>query len=177
MAVTVILVPGLYDSGPDHWQRHWQRERGFRVVEQRDWQTPARADWVARVEEEVGASDGPIVLSGHSLGCTTLAWWSAMTRHATRVRGALLVAPSDVEAPTYPSGTTGFQPMPRARLRFASRVVYSSDDPYVTPTRARAFAADWGSELTLLDKAGHINTASGFGPWPDGLALLAPWLS
>src|SRR5205085_4819300 len=91
MTATVFLIPGLYDSGPEHWQRHWQRERGFRVVEQHEWQTPARVDWVARVVDEIGASDGPIVLAGHSLGCTTIAWWSAVTRHAARVRGALLV--------------------------------------------------------------------------------------
>src|SRR5262249_13389614 len=97
--------------------------------------------------------------------------------HAERVRGALLVAPSDVAAPTYPTGTSGFQPMPRVRLRFRSRVVYSSDDPYVTPARALDFARDWGSEVTRLDGASHINAASGFGAWPDGLALLAPWLA
>jgi predicted alpha/beta hydrolase family esterase len=176
MHPTVFLIPGLYDSGPQHWQRHWQRERGFRVVEQRDWETPTRAEWVARIEAELGASDGPLVLAAHSLGCATLAWWSATTALAARVRGALLVAPADVDAPTYPPGTSGFQPMPRARLRFASRVVLSSDDAYVTPARARAFAADWGSDLTELAGAGHINSASGLGAWPDGLALLAPWL-
>jgi predicted alpha/beta hydrolase family esterase len=176
MTPTVFLIPGLYNSGPEHWQRLWQRERGFRVVEQRDWETPARPDWVARIEEEASAVEGPIVLAGHSLACTTLAWWSGVTRHAGRVRGVLLVAPSDVEAPTYPSGTTGFGPMPRARLNFPSRVVYSSDDPYVTPERALEFARAWGSEVTRVDGAGHINSASGFGPWPDGLSLLAPWL-
>lgn len=34
----ILIVPGLFDSGPDHWQSHWQRalptaER----VEQSDW--------------------------------------------------------------------------------------------------------------------------------------------
>jgi uncharacterized protein len=181
VSATVFLVPGLYDSGPEHWQRHWQRQRGFRVVEQRDWQTPRRDDWVATIEAAVDAAvatgvTGPIVLAGHSLGCTTIAHWAATTRHAARVRGALLVAPSDVEAPSYPPGTTGFAPMPLSRLPFASVVVASSDDPYVTPQRARQLAAAWGAELVDIGAAGHINTASGHGPWPEGLALLGRWL-
>jgi hypothetical protein len=170
----VWLIPGLWNSGPEHWQRHWQRQHGWNVVEQRDWETPRRSDWVAAIEAAVGggAGDGPIVLAGHSLGCATLAHWAASTRHAARVAGVLLVAPSDVEAPTYPPGTEGFKPLPLARLPFRSRVVASDDDPYVSLARARAFAAAWGSEVTVLAGAGHINTAAGFGPWPEGAALL-----
>jgi len=176
VSATVLLVPGLYDSGPQHWQRHWQRERGFRVVEQRDWQTPRREDWVAAIEAAATESAGPLVLASHSLGCTTVAWWARSTAHAARVRGALLVAPSDIEAPSYPPGTTGFAPLPLDRLPFASVVVASSDDPYVTLVRARQFAAAWGGELVDIGAAGHINTGSGHGPWPDGLALLERWL-
>jgi predicted alpha/beta hydrolase family esterase len=173
---TVLLIPGLYDSGPAHWQRIWQRERAFRAVEQRDWLTPLRDEWVATLEREVAATPGPIVLAAHSLGCATVAYWAALTAHADRIRGVLLVAPSDTEAPTYPPGTTGFVPVPRARLPFPSRVVLSSNDAYVRPERARAFAADWGSEVTDIGPAGHINADSGHGPWPEGLALLDRWL-
>jgi len=175
--VTLWLIPGLYDSGPEHWQRHWQRDRGARVIEQREWERPVRDDWVATIEAAIGDAAGPIVLAAHSLGCTTVAHWAQATRCAGRVRGALLVAPSDVEAPSYPSGTAGFEPTPLGRLPFASRVVASTDDIYVTPARARAFAAAWGSELTVVGAAGHINTASGYGPWPEGYALLEAWLT
>lgn len=177
MSVAVLLVPGLYNSGPRHWQRIWQRERGFSVIEQREWETPQRQEWVATIERAVAATSGPVVLAGHSAGCATLAFWSATTAHAARVRGALLVGPSDTEAPSYPVGPIGFAPMPRARLRFPSRVVLSSNDPYVRPEVARAIAAAWGSDVTELANAGHINTDSGHGPWPEGLQLLEPWLA
>jgi predicted alpha/beta hydrolase family esterase len=176
MSVTVLLVPGLYDSGPRHWQRIWAHARGFQCIEQRDLQTPVRAEWVDTVERAVAAASGPLVLAGHSLGCATIAFWAATTAHAERVRGALLVAPSDTEAPSYPAGTSGFAPLPRARLPFASRVVLSSNDIYVRPEVARALAAAWGSEVTDIGNAGHINTDSGHGPWPEGLRLLEPWL-
>jgi predicted alpha/beta hydrolase family esterase len=32
-------------------------------------------------------------------------------------------------------------------------------------------AAAWGAEFVDMGAAGHINTASGFGPWPQGLIL------
>jgi predicted alpha/beta hydrolase family esterase len=89
-----------------------------------------------------------------------------------RVRGALLVAPSDTEAASYPAGPTGFAPMPLCRLPFPSVAVASTDDPYVTAERARAFAEAWGSKLVTIADAGHINSESGLGDWPAGFALL-----
>jgi hypothetical protein len=177
MRSSVLLLPGLYDSGPDHWQRVWQRERGFTIVEQADWATPRRQDWTATVERAVAATSGPVILCGHSTACATIAFWAAETAFAARVAGALLVGPSDTEAASYPVGPTGFAPMPRAPLPFAGIVVASSDDPYVSPARAREFAAAWGSTLVDIGAAGHINAASGHGPWPGGLALLQPWLA
>ncbi len=88
-----------------------------------------------------------MVLAAHSLGCCTVAHLArdAAPAELARVRGALLVAPSDVEAPSYPAGTKGFAPMPLARLPFASIVVGSSNDEYVAPERARFFAGSWGA--------------------------------
>ena len=113
------------------------------------------------------------MLAGHSLACATIAHYAA--KHGDcegRVAAAFLVAPSDVEAPTYPSGSTGFDPMPLSKLPFRSVVVASADDPYVTPERAEFFARSWGSRFIKIANAGHINTASGHGPWPEGEAWL-----
>jgi predicted alpha/beta hydrolase family esterase len=38
---------------------------------------------------------------------------------------------------------------------------------------AAAWAGRWGSRVECLGRAGHINAESGFGPWPEGLRLLA----
>jgi hypothetical protein len=62
--------------------------------------------------------------------------------------------------------------MPLQRLPFRSIVVASTDDPYVTLERARAFAEAWGSRIVTVHGAGHINSASGLGHWPSGFALL-----
>jgi predicted alpha/beta hydrolase family esterase len=57
-------------------------------------------------------------------------------------------------------------------LPFPTIVVASRDDPYVAFERATAMAKAWGAELVDIGKAGHINSASGFGEWPDGERLL-----
>jgi hypothetical protein len=84
----------------------------------------------------------------------------------------LLVAPSDTEADSYPPGTTGFTPMSTQRLPFPTIMVASTNDPYVTPERAKAFGQAWGSEVVWIENAGHINGQSGYGPWPEGVELL-----
>jgi predicted alpha/beta hydrolase family esterase len=110
------------------------------------------------------------VLVAHSLGCVTVAHWATDHRH--EVAGALLVAPPDVEHDWAAEVVRDFAPIPLAPLPFASIVVASTDDPYADIGRAESWACAWGSRFVSLGPAGHINADSGFGPWPEGLALL-----
>jgi serine hydrolase len=167
----VLILPGLHNSGPDHWQSRWEAAHGsFRRVIQADWDRPRCADWVARLDEEVRAAPDAVLVA-HSSSCALVAHW-ASGRPSGRVRGALLVAPSDPEAPSYPKEPTGFAPMPMQRLPFATVVVASTDDFFVTADRAKSFADAWGSRFVNIGDAGHINSQSGLGDWPFGLALL-----
>jgi hypothetical protein len=168
----VLILPGLYNSGPQHWQSVWEATHpDFVRVNQDDWERPACADWVARLDEAVTRQPGS-VLVGHSSSCALVAHWAGNGRDTSRVRAALLVAPSDPEAPSYPEGPTGFSPMPMLRLPFPTVVVASDDDPYVTLDRAKLFAGAWGSKFVPLSGAGHINSQSGLGAWPHGFAVL-----
>jgi uncharacterized protein len=167
----VLLLPGLHDSGPQHWQTLWMAGRpGFRRVEQADWIAPRCADWVERLDAAVVEAGPGAVLVAHSAACALVAHWAVARGRA--IRGALLVAPSDPEASSFPAGPTGFAPLPLVRLPFPSTVVASADDPYVGLDRAELFARAWGSRLANIGSAGHINTASGLGTWPAGLELL-----
>jgi serine hydrolase len=167
----VLVLPGYQSSGPGHWQTLWEAERPeLRRVEQRDWEHTRRAEWVAGLEAAVSAEPGPVVLVAHSLGCVTVAHWAAGHRH--HVVGALLVAPPDVEHEWAPDAVKDFAPIPSAPLPFPSVVVASTDDPYAEIDRARAWARAWGSRFVSIGAAGHINADAGFGPWPQGLALL-----
>jgi predicted alpha/beta hydrolase family esterase len=169
----VLLIPGLWNSGPENWQSYWQRGYGFERVVQRDWETSDRHEWVETLQRAITASTQPVILVGHSLGCCLIAHWAATQRdETTPVRAALLVAPSDPEAPSYPSGTTGFAPMPLDPLPFPSIVAASSDDAYVSVDRAGQFARAWGAQLEMVGALGHINADSRLGLWPPGIALL-----
>lgn len=171
--IPVLILPGYADSGPDHWQSHWERaDPACRRVVQDDWLQPRLGDWLATLDRHVRASGSPPVLAAHSLGCALVAHWAA--RASAPAKGALLVAPSDVDSPAHtPDEVRSFSPMPLVRLPFPSIVVASADDPFVDPPRAAAFARAWGSRLVALPAAGHINADAGFGPWPEGRHLLA----
>ena len=142
-----------------------------RVI-QDDWVTPCCADWVAKLDEVLAIRGPDAVLVAHSAGCALVAHWAAGCSRGHRVGGALLVAASDSEAPSFPSGPTGFAPIPLQPFPFPSIVVASSDDPFVTVSRAQLFAKAWGSKFVMIGKAGHINSDSALGDWPQGLALL-----
>lgn len=167
---TILIHPGLGNSGDGHWQTLWEKEYGFTRVNQRDWETPDCEEWIATLDKFVRDAGNNVIVVGHSLACCTIVNWSK--KFATPLKAALLVAPSDTESEIYPPGTTGFKPMPLATLRFPSITVTSTDDPYVSVQRAEDFARHWGSNLIKVENAGHINVASGFGAWTKGLALL-----
>ena len=154
MDCDVITLPGLWNSGPQHWQSLWEKKHPeWTRIAHRDWTNPTCHEWVEELDAAIALAEGPPLLVAHSLSCA-------------------LVAPSDVDAPSYPKDAVGFGPMPMNKLPFPSIVVASSNDEYVSMERARAFAAAWGSRLVEIGEAGHINGASGFGAWPEGEALL-----
>ncbi len=169
----VLTVPGYTGSGPEHWQSLWERSRPeFRRVEQRDWDEPRRAEWVATLDAAIRSDSTPVYLVAHSLGCITVAHW-AHEHPSLQVQAALLVAPADVEKEGFRAVVEDFCPIPLQPLPFPSVLVASSDDPYLPPFRARALAHAWRSELVEVGAKGHVNTAAGFGPWPEGERLLA----
>ncbi|MGI4820555.1 MAG: RBBP9/YdeN family alpha/beta hydrolase [Janthinobacterium lividum] len=168
---TVLLVPGLGNSGSQHWQTKWAEHYRYPRVEQHDWEQPVCTDWVQALHEAIGQVNGEVILVAHSLGCSTVAHWTQQFPQGAVV-GALLVAPADVDRPDFPPEVTGFAPMPLQPLPFPSMVVASSNDEYVTLPRATDFAAAWDSLLVNVGELGHLNSDSNFGEWPEGHRLL-----
>jgi predicted alpha/beta hydrolase family esterase len=62
--------------------------------------------------------------------------------------------------------------VPREKLPFRAILVASRNDPYTTFPQFERYADDWGAELFDAGEAGHLETASGYGPWPDGERLV-----
>lgn len=164
----IIIVPGWRDSGPGHWQSLWaDRLPGAVRVRQDDWITPSRAAWVASIAQTIVQQDEPVVVVAHSLGC--IATTHLPPEAMDRIQGALLVAPADPERRAVLSD---FAPVPFQKLPYRTILVASANDPYCPVRLAGAYARAWGSEFVRLQDAGHINTESGHGEWPLGMALL-----
>lgn len=169
-AVRVLVVPGLHGSGPDHWQSWLQGHYRHAVrVEQHDWALPELDRWAERIAATLRQhKPARWVAVAHSFGCLALARYVAQQGRAQYlpVRAAVLVAPAEPDK----FGVSG--QLPARPLPFSSVLVGSRNDPWMRDERAREWAARWGSQFVDMGHAGHINPASGFGPWPGGKALI-----
>ena len=177
MTPTILILPGLYNSGAGHWQTVWEAMLpNAQRVQQANWDSPNRADWVATLDAAIAAVEGPVLLAAHSLGCALTAWWAqehGSAPHAAKVQGSLLVAPPDVERADFPDFVTGFAPMPRAPLPFNTIVAASCDDPWCALPRAQVWGKGWNAQFHDLGPRGHINGDSGLGDWAQGRDWLA----
>lgn len=175
---TVLIVPGLRDHVPLHWQTllaaKLERVRTVPPLEHDKLSCAAR---VAAIERELAQIAGPVVLVAHSAGAMMVAHWAAQGRRA--IHAALLAAPADLETPMpegYPTvevlRANGWLPIPRAPLPFPSIVAASTNDPLARFERVIEMAAAWGSRLVDVGAVGHLNPAAGFGEWPRGEELV-----
>ena len=167
-----LIVPGLGNSGPEHWQTYFEKTGdNFFRINQQEWDSPTSEKWIETIDKKVLEFDpSTVILIGHSLGCLAIDQWA--TKYKRQIKGALLVAPSDSEAQQYTFPATGFAPIPLDKINFKTIVVASTDDIWVTLERAKFFAENWGSEFINLGNAGHINASSGHTNWDKGLAIL-----
>jgi uncharacterized protein len=169
------MVPGLRDESDEHWQTLLVRElqsagRPVRSVKPLGRANLDCASRVALLQQEATAVKGPLIIVGHSAGALTVAHWASQARGD--VSGALLAVPPNFEVPLpagYPAldalAAGGWLPLPRIPLPFPSIVAASRNDPLATYEWVTALAGDWHSRVVDLGAVGHLNPASGFGPW------------
>jgi predicted alpha/beta hydrolase family esterase len=117
---------------------------------------------------------GSVIIVAHSLGCLAFAHWASFARERVcrKVQGAFLVAPADVDRESSPAEIRGFSPAPKSRLPVPTMVIASENDPCMSFPQARRLAVGWHGVLVNAGTAGHINVASGHGPWAIGTTLL-----
>ncbi len=157
----LLIIPGLHDSGPAHWQSWLQSQfRDARRVQQRDFSQPELQRWADRIASTVEHADpGEWLAVAHSFGTLALARY--LDDHAdTPIRQALLVAPAE------PDKFGLAELLPQQRLRIPCTLIASQNDPWMTPHSAQRWARRWGASCSNLGRVGHINSESGFGPFP-----------
>ena len=176
---TVLIVPGLRDHVPEHWQTILEAKlpKAVTVPRIQDEKLSCAA-WVGMLDRTLAQIDGPVILAAHSAGAMMVVHWARWHRRA--IKGALLATPADLESPLpegYPTQATleqnGWLPTPRTRLPFASIVAASDNDPLGRLERVTELARAWGSRLVRLGEVGHLNPAAGYGEWPRAEALIA----
>jgi len=172
MSVSVLILAGIGNSGPQHWQSRWeQSDPEFKRVQQRDWNNPVCEEWRDALEVAAKRAGSSVVVVTHSLACLVVAHWAAQG-HAP-IKAAFLVAVPDPTGPNFPKEAIGFSATPTKPFAFPSVVVASTDDPYGTIEHTSRLAKAWGSHLVNIGACGHINASSGLGAWPEGYELLS----
>ena len=159
----LLIIPGLHDSGPAHWQSWLQQQYrdSVRVV-QRDASHADLQRWADRIHstlDRAGGSSDEWIAVAHSF-CVL-----ALARHLAEhpdspIRQALLVAPAE------PDKFGVAELLPHHRLAVPSTLIASQNDPWMSAASALRWAGRWGSSFINLGQVGHINTESGFGPFP-----------
>jgi predicted alpha/beta hydrolase family esterase len=159
-----LIVPGLDGSPAPHWQHWWAAtDPGALMVDLSDPTRPVAAVWETELASIILHHPG-CVLVGHSLGAVLIARILAKWPQI-KVRAALLVAPAETRG----SDRIGqFGPMPETPLGVPTTVVASRNDPWMRFARSNMLSQAWEAELVDLGFAGHINVASGYGPWVGG---------
>lgn len=159
-----LIVPGLDGSPAPHWQHWWAAtDPSALMVDLSDPTRPVPAMGEAELASMI-LHHPDCVLVGHSLGAVLisriLTKWPQL-----EVRAAMLVAPAETSGR---ERIGRFGPIPDLPLGVPALVVASRNDPWMRYSRATSLARSWGADLADMGQAGHINAASGFGPWLRG---------
>ena len=161
----ILIVPGLRNSDEQHWQSLWQaRLPNSKRIHVHDWDTPDLEAWKKGIKQALATLDKPALLIAHSFGA--LASASIAAELPEKILALFLVAPAD------PDKFKIAKHLPQQPLRVPTKIIASTNDPWLTDTRAAYWALQWGADFLRLKNVGHINSASNLGFWPEGIQQL-----
>lgn len=161
----VLIVPGLRNSDERHWQSLWQtRLPNSKRIQIDNWDIADLDKWKAGIRAELDKLDKPAVVIAHSFG--TLASASIAAEFTDKIAALFLVAPAD------PDKFHIAHRLPKAPLHVPAKIIASSNDPWLTDSKAAYWALQWGTDFLRLKNVGHINSESNLGLWPEGIQLL-----
>ena len=176
--VPTLLLHGISGSSEGHWQR-WLADqlsgagREVRFPELPDPDEPELGSWLAALGESMTGlePDGFDVLA-HSLGAILWLHHASAVGDAPRPARVALVAPPAPAvlpeiAPSWPSPPLNVDAVRRAAD--GTVLVGSNNDDLCPGGIARVYGAPLKMAATVIADGGHINIASGFGPWPAAL--------
>lgn len=179
MKQTTLIVPGYLGSGPAHWQSWFERQLpDARRVSTGSTGTPRTLLAGPAPSEMPSTASG--IRSGWSRTVSAASPASSLPRPGPGVWPALCWSPRLIPPDFRMLGSVHLQALAKTLCIVSGDavsdcpglVVASSNDPWMNFSTAAYWAQRWGCRLENLGHAGHINTDSGYGPWPLGLQLL-----
>lgn len=172
--IHTVIVPGVGGSEHDHWQSWLQRQlKSCSRVQQQDWNKPVLHEWIEQFFKTVQSIQEPIQIVAHSFGCLTTV--AALAQHPElnqNIKNLVLVAPANPAR----FGDAGFaresqndyqQYFHQVKLQVPTQMIISENDPWLNFQDALQLAKAWKIRPKNLGQVGHINVASGFGPFPE----------
>ena len=172
--IHTVIVPGVGGSEHDHWQSWLQRQlKSCSRVQQQDWNKPVLHEWIGQFVKTVQSIQEPIQIVAHSFGCLTTV--AALAQHPElnqKIKNLVLVAPANPAR----FGDAGFaresqndyqQYFHQLKLQVPTQMIISENDPWLNFQDALQLAKAWKIRPKNLGQVGHINVASGFGPFPE----------
>ncbi len=172
--IHTVIVPGVGGSEAAHWQSWLQRQlMSCSRVQQQDWNTPVLQKWIAEFVNTVAPIQGNIQIVAHSFGCLTTV--AALAQHPElnqKIKNLILVAPANPAR----FGEAGFaresrqdyqQYFHQLKILVPTSLLISENDPWLNFEDALQLAQAWKLNPINLGQVGHINVASGFGPFPE----------
>lgn len=172
--IDTVIVPGVAGSEAHHWQS-WLETQLMSCcrVQQNDWNHPVLHEWIEQFVHTVAPIEGAVQIVAHSFGClTTMAALHLHPELNRNIKNVVLVAPAN----PIRFGDNGFardsqnnyaEFFQQIRPQVPTSMLISENDPWLAFTDAKQLAHAWQIEPINLGAVGHINVASGFGPFPQ----------
>ena len=176
--VPTVIVPGWEGSGPGHWQTLLAAQlldagREVRHPDFADVDHPHLAEWLRALRASMaGLPDDGFDVVAHSLGAVLWFHHVATPHDSPRPARVLLVAPPSPTT-TIPEIAEFFPPpldIDAVRHAADGTVLAGSDnDEYIPEGLAAAYGSPLKMATSIFPGAGHLNTESGYGDWPNVL--------
>lgn len=160
----VLILHGLGGSDFPHWQAYLEKDLieqntavSFLDLPNKD--NPNLEDWKDVVKKEIEEFKPTIVVC-HSLG--NVLWFHLCEELEIKLDKLMLVAP--VRNESLDDAKTFFPyPIPKDLKAKDIMMTTSNNDPYISVEEAIRLESKFRIKMKILQNAGHINVASGFG--------------
>ncbi len=161
----VLILHGLGGSDYPHWQSQLAMDLikenwivSFPAMPNRD--NPNLDEWKDTLKKEIEHFKPNMVVC-HSLG--NVLWFHTCDELDIKLDKLMLVAPVSMDRVVQAASSFYPYPIPKDLKSKEAIMAASTNDPYITVEEAIRLQSKLNIGMKIMEDAGHINAASGFG--------------